>query len=66
MRLGEDPKLRCWHRTWVDEMNNLSWERDLKLKGEENEKTLMSNNKTLMQCAADCVYQNDKDVEALK
>ena len=35
--LGENPKSRHWHRTWVDETNDLLWKRDVALKGEENE-----------------------------
>ena len=38
MKLGEYLKLSHCHRTWVDEINDLLWERDLHLKGKENEK----------------------------
>ena len=37
-RLGKDLKSRHWHRTWIDETNDILWERYLTLKGEENEK----------------------------
>ena len=42
------------------------WKRDITLKGEENEKILISNNKTLMQHAMDYVQQNDKNTGTLK
>ena len=36
-RLGENHNLRHWHKTWVDEINNILWKRCVTLKGEENE-----------------------------
>ena len=63
IRLAEDPKLRHWYRTWVDEINDLLWEIDLKLKGEGNEKIVIFNNKTLMQHGMDYVRQNDNDIK---
>ena len=47
-------------------MNDILWERGLKLKEEENEQIVMSNNKTLMQHAIDYVHQTHKAIEALK
>ena len=53
IRLGENPKLRHWHKTWFDETNDLLWKTHIALKGEENERTVMSDNKTPIQYAID-------------
>ena len=66
IRLGENPKLRHLNKTWVDEINDLLWKRDIALKGEENKRIITSDNKTLMQCAIDYAQQKNKDLETLK
>ena len=66
IKLVENPNLRHWHKTWVDEINDILWKRHTTIKGEENEKIVMSNNKTLMQHAMDYIQQNDNEEGTLK
>ena len=43
--IGFNPKERYWHRTWVDEVSDLFYERKIQIKNDEGEKCNMSKKK---------------------
>jgi len=56
--IGENPKRRYWKETWVDEVNDLLWRREMQLKSPEKRKFFDSKNKTIMEYAIE--YVNEK------
>ena len=66
MKLGENPKLGNWHKPQFDEINDLLWKRVVALKGEENERKMMSENKTLLKHVTYYFQKKNNDLEMLK
>ena len=55
LELGEDPKRRYWKRTWIDEINNELWNRNMRLRYPNEDKKKRIKNKTLMEYTVEYV-----------
>ena len=65
--MGEDPTLQYWNKTWIDEINDELWKRNMILKSTpEQEGNRKTNNKTLMEYAIEYVKSTRKNKEALR
>jgi len=65
VNLGEDPSNRYWKTTWIDEVGDELWKRNIKLVSPEDEEGGISKNKTVMSYAMEYVEQKNLEEEVL-
>ena len=61
VKMGEDPHKRYWKETWIDEVSDLLWEREINLQSPKKNRFYESTNKTMMEYAMEYAQQMNCD-----
>ena len=64
--IGHDPTERHWHKTWIDEVSDLFYERGMQITIDESEKQNVSMNEIVMEYAIDYARITGQNDNALK
>ena len=65
IRLGENPKMRYWKKTWIDEVSEELWKRQATFQTSVEQRKQRTKNKTVMEYAIEYVNLYDKKQDDL-